>query len=263
MQDFNRLGWDYLMAINLPRVLIACPTSDVKEYAWERYAKGLCCLSYSNFDIAIDDNSKSGDYFRKMKLFSDEWNASHENSKCIISRSGYSSPFARQRIVNSRNILRQKFLNGNYDYFFSLEQDVVSPTNVVERLLEHGKKIVSAAYFTGFPQYNSVRLVAFRHITPTNPAEPLWDVGEPFGIMEVLPARLMDVSVVGLGGVLIHRSVLEKVSFRYDPQSDGCDDMFFCHDARKEGEKIFLDSSQLCQHYFDAWGTEYRKKGIY
>lgn len=245
------------------KVLIACPTSDVKEYAWDKYFAGLKSLSYLNFDIAIDDNSKSGDYFRKMSIFAEEWNQSHQNSKCMISRSGYSSPFARQRIVNSRNILRQKFLSGKYDYFLSLEQDVVPPVNIIERLLEHGKKVVSGAYFTGFPKYSSVRLLAFRHTTPANPVEPLWDVGEPLGIMEVLPARLMDVAVVGLGCVLIHRSILEKVSFRYDAQTDASDDMFFCYDARKVGATIFLDSSQLCQHYFNAWGDEYRKKGIY
>lgn len=251
------------MVATNPKVLIGCPTSEVKSYALEKFIEGLYTLTYPNFDVLIEDNSPKSDYFHRLQAFAEKWNREKSPSAFSVIRSGFTSKFARERIIIGRNKLRQFVLENNYDYFFSLEQDVIPPADIIERLLAREKKIISGCYFTVFPNYPSVRLVAFKHVPPANPAEPLWDVGPPLGIMEVLPSRVLDVSVVGVGCLLIHSSVLEKVSFRYDSSTDASDDMFFCYDARKAGYSIYLDSSQFCQHYYDSWGTEYRKKGVY
>lgn len=251
------------MADSSPRVLLGCPTSEVKAYALEKFVEGLYSLTYPAFDIVIEDNSPKSDYFHRLQAIAEKWNREKSPSTFLVIRSGYLSKFARERIIIGRNKIREKVLDGGYDYFFSLEQDVVPPVDIIERLISRNKEIISGCYFTVFPNYPSVRLVAFKHVPPANPAEPFWDVGPPLGIMEVLPSRLLDVSVVGVGCLLINRSVLKKVSFRYDAATDASDDMFFCYDARKAGYSVFLDSSQFCQHYYDSWGTEYRQKGVY
>ena len=53
----------------------------------------------------------------------------------------------KERIVSSRNKLKEYFLKNDYDYLLSLEQDVVSPKDVIERLMKHDKDICSGLYF--------------------------------------------------------------------------------------------------------------------
>lgn len=259
----SRVRFSVPASMNYPRVLIGCPTADVKEYCLQQYMDGLQTITYPNFDIAIEDNSKTNDYAHRLKIIAEQWNQSHSDSKFSVIESGFTSPKARDRLVKGRNILRKKVLDEGYDYFLSLEQDVIPPANVIERMLETKHNVISAGYFTIFPNYPSVRLIAFRHVPPANPDDPIWDVGEPFGIMAVLPSRIIDCAAIGLGCVLIHRDVLEKVEFRYDPATDATDDAFFSYDARKAGYPVYLDSGLLCQHYYNSWGTEYRQKGIY
>lgn len=96
------------------KILIGCPTAAYKSYCLKEYIKGIKNLTYKNFDVLIVDNSKSNDYYDEIKkelpCVKDNWFES-----------------ARDRIVHSRNLLRKKVLDENYDYFLSLEQDIIPP----------------------------------------------------------------------------------------------------------------------------------------
>ncbi len=226
----------------MPKVLVGCPTSDLKGYALERYAEGVKALDYPNFDVLIVDNSKTKDYLEKVKSFG-----------LPVVKGPYNDS-ARQRIIDSRNILRQKVLDGDYEYFFSLEQDVVPSKDVIQRLLSHDKKIVTGVYFS-YQTNNDVTL-----LVPL-----LWKKvkGEEVKFMlekEVLEPKLMEVGACGLGCILIHRSVLEKVKFRYNKGDKGFDDMWFCKDASDAGFKIFADTSVKCKHLIKGWSWEGVKK---
>ncbi len=76
----------------VPKVLVGCPTSDLKGYALERYIEGVKALDYKNFDVLIVDNSKSEEYLKRIK------------SLGIPVVKGPYSDSARQRIIDSRNI---------------------------------------------------------------------------------------------------------------------------------------------------------------
>jgi hypothetical protein len=226
----------------MPKVLVGCPTSDLKDYALELYAEGVKALDYPNFDVLIVDNSKTDDYFKKIKKLG-----------LPVVKGPYNES-ARQRIIDSRNIIRQKVLDEGYDYFLSLEQDVVPPKDVIQRLLNHDKKIVTGVYFS-YQTNNDVTL-----LVPL-----LWKKvkGEEVRFMlekEVLEPKLMEVGACGLGCILIHRSVLEKVKFRYDKEDKGFDDMWFCKDASDAGFKIFADTSVKCKHLIKGWSWEGVKK---
>lgn len=226
----------------MPKVLVGCPTSEHKGYALERYAKGIKSLNYDKFDILLVDNSKDNDYLKKVEILG-----------LPVIKGPYSES-ARQRIIDSRNILRQKVLDGCYDYFFSLEQDVIPPPDVIQRLLKHKKKIVTGVYFS-YQTNNDITL-----LVPL-----LWKriKGKEVRYMlerEVLEPRLIEVGACGVGCILIHREVLEKIRFRYDKNDRGFDDMWFCHDAFNAGFKIFADISVKCKHLIKGWSWEGVKK---
>jgi len=120
--------------MNSPKILVGCPTSFHKEYALEQYTKAVKALTYSNFDILLVDNSENDTYFEKIKAL----------GLPVIKGPYFNS--ARDRIVASRNLLRENVLRG-YDYFFSLEQDVLPPPDILEKLLQHQKQLITGIYF--------------------------------------------------------------------------------------------------------------------
>lgn len=209
-----------------PRILVGCPTSDYHEYALEEYAKAIKSLTYPNYDILLVDNSKDDLYLKKLK------EAGLPAIKCPY----YNG--AKRRIIASRNLLRQKVIEEKYDYFLSLEQDIIPPKDIIESLLKHNQYIVSAVYF--MPQGNTLI--------------PLLAVSEGKEKYGYLPFdyvdknnHLINVNYAGLGTILISRNVLEKIKFRID-EKPGFDDWFFCKDAERQGFKIYADLSIKCKH---------------
>ncbi len=225
-----------------PKVLLGCPVSSLKSYALERYLKGVKALTYKNFDMLLVDNSKDDAYFNKIKKLG-----------LLVVKGPYSKS-ARQRIIDSRNILRQKVLDESYDYFFSLEQDVVPPEDVIQKLLSHNKEIVTGVYFS-YQTNNGVTL-----LVPLLWQRVAKDEVRFMLEREVLEPKLIEVGACGVGCILIHRKVLESVKFRFDKKDKGFDDMWFCKDASSLGFKIFADTSVKCKHLIKGWSWEGVKK---
>ncbi|MDP2907669.1 MAG: glycosyltransferase family A protein, partial [Nanoarchaeota archaeon] len=192
----------------MPKVLVGCPTSDLKGYALERYIRGIKDLNYENFDILLVDNSKTDNYLKKIKKLG------------LPVVKGTYNDSARQRIIDSRNIIRQKVLDGDYEYFFSLEQDVVPPPDMIQKLLGHNKKIVSGVYFT----YQIDKGINVG-LTPVLRKKVGKDGLVIMSKEDVVQPRFMEVGACGLGCVLIHRDVLEKIKFRFSEDYEGFDDI--------------------------------------
>ena len=221
------------MSMVSPKILVGCPTHEVKDYCLELYAKAVKSLTYKNFDVLLVDNSPNDAYLEKIKSFG--LNA--------IKGPGFET--AIKRIIASRNLLRKHFLENDYDYLFSLEQDVLPPPDAIEKLLQHKKKIISGVYF------NVQRNLAGKVI----PLAMLWSKIEGSTGIHLSEEFIFDkpglheVVACGMGSVLIAREVVEKIPFRAGRSIDeGWDDMFFCGDANRNGFKIFANTSVMCQH---------------
>jgi hypothetical protein len=226
----------------VPKVLVGCPTSESKGYALERYVKGVQALNYGNFEVLLADNSKGSEYHDRIK------------SLGLPVVKGPYSDSARKRIVDSRNILRQKVLDEGYDYLFSLEQDVIPPEDVIQKLIRHDKKIVSGVYFS-YQTNNGVTLLVPLLWKRVGKNEVRYMLEK-----EVMEPRLIEVGACGVGCILIHRDVLEKVKFRFDEKDKGFDDVWFCHDSFDAGFKIFADTSVKCRHLIKGWSWDGVKK---
>ena len=121
-----------------------------------------------------------------------------------------------------------------------MEQDVVPPSDAIQRLLGHGKDIVSGLYFT-YQANNGVN-----SLTPL-----LWKKQGKDSIrfisgQEISANKLIEVAACGLGCVLIHRNVLKEVKFRYDLNS--FDDRWFFLDLYDKKIPVYADTSIKCKH---------------
>ena len=212
-----------------PKILIGCPTYEGKSYCFDEYAKGIKDIDYDNFDVLLADNSKTDDYFNKIKqklpAIKAEFN---ENPK--------------ENIINSRNILRQRFLEGNYDYFLSLEQDIIPPKDIIKKLLLHKKDIIAGHYIV--PKVINGKQIAVSTVLIRNSNGKL--ITLPRELSE--QKELIKIEACGLGCVLISRKVLEKIKFRYEKEKPAYDDMWFSKDAKEAGFEMFLDPTVKCRH---------------
>ena len=212
-----------------PKILIGCPTSFHKEYSLEEYTKAIKQLTYPNFDILLVDNSKDNNYKKKIESYNIP----------VIKGPWFES--ARDRIVASRNILRQKALDEGYDYFFSLEQDVLPPPDILENFLEHKKRIITAIYFNTLTKGKETR---FLPLIWTKIDKDLRYILKP----SELNKGLKQIAISGLGCILIHKTILSKVKFRYEPKESAFDDVYFSLDCKKNKFSFYVDTNIVCKH---------------
>jgi len=223
-------------------VLVGCPTYEGYKYCLKDYINGVKSLTYPDYDVLIADNSKGNDYAHEIKQYGTD----------VIH--GRNLPNIYERIVESRNLLRERMLKGKYDYFLSLEQDVIPPADIIERLIRHGKHVVSGIYYKlynvnvkgkdGMIRQKKTLLPLI--FMPSNDKNKM-HVCYP---KDVEGEQFLKIRACGLGCVLISREVLEKVAFRYDPSKSTFDDFIFCTDAIEQGFEIYADTSVKCKHLF-------------
>lgn len=225
-----------------PKVLVGGPVSDHHEYCFDSFARVLNSLTYPNFDVCFVDNSMENGFFNKMR----------ERFPSTLKFPYH--PDVRVRLCGSRNIVREKVLKEGYDYLFCLDQDVVPPADVIERLVSHGKDVVSGVYFNKFRGGGAEKVLPVAYVLSRSKDGLMTPVSPKF-----IDGKLRRIFSCGTGCILIHRSVLEKIEFRYEEGKDGVDDVFFCIDANKNGFCIYLDTSVICEHFVDGrpltWGS--------
>ncbi|MBW3014840.1 glycosyltransferase family 2 protein [Candidatus Woesearchaeota archaeon] len=230
-----------------PKVLVGCPTSRHKLYCIDEYIEGLKQLDYSNFDIILVDNSEDDSYFNLLKEKFKDF-----PKKVIIEKIDF-TPKARDRIVKARNKIKEKAISGNYDYFFSLEQDVIPVPDTIQRLLKHDKKVISGVYYILKPAHGYMKNTLHPVLFEMHP-----ETGD-IRLMhadEVEEERVIEVGACGLGCVLIHRDLLDRFEFRFNPENKAFDDIWFSLDMKELKQKIFCDTSIKCRHMLKGRSAE-------
>lgn len=246
-----------------PKVLVGCPVSDYHAYCTEEYVRAIKNLTYKNYGILLVDNSATEKFSEHLKTLKIAYKHDFSGVKDI-----------KKKIVLSRNVLRKKVLDERYDYFLSLEQDVIPPANVIEQLLQHKKKIISGVYYNYYPVGKTKALfpVAFRWLTAEEQKEmkekkevlkqvneelynELMKTNFDFSQVrvklkpeEVEAKKVIKVKQCGLGCILIAREVLEQIEFRVDEKKNTYDDALFCDDALALGYDLYLDTAVKCKH---------------
>ncbi|MBM3281949.1 MAG: hypothetical protein FJY86_01230 [Candidatus Diapherotrites archaeon] len=232
------------------RILVGCPTAMVKNDSIRAYMKGLESLTYPQFDVVLEDNSLTTDYAEKLRWLGEKFREKRPECGFRVIHSGHISPRVRERIVHGRNAIREIVLREKYDYFFSLEQDIVCPPDTIQKLLTHQKQVVGGVY------YNKVFLGGKEQRTPVLMTYPNDEAkkehrAEWVGFTALFPSRIMEVASIGLGCLLISRNTLEKIPFRYKEEDAAFDDMYFAMDMHRENIPCYADTSILCEHYFN------------
>jgi len=219
-----------------PRVLICCVTYDGHGFCFESFYKALKNLKYEHRDILFIDTSDSNDYISVIR--SQGFNAvkldlsSVDKDKERISK-----------IVEGRRLARKEFLDGDYEFLFFLDTDIIAPEDAIDRLMAINKKLVSGIY----PHRKE-----FNGVSEIYPVLYDFDKEGSARLMtmnEVVEPRVIEVNIAGLGCCLIAREIIEKIDFRsYGELKTGGEDVAFFLDALEKGYKAFADTGVKCLH---------------
>jgi hypothetical protein len=110
-----------------PKVLVACPNHELKEYSFQAWIDCVNALDYPNYDVLVVDNSPSPDFYERWK---DKVNMIHLPDTD-------QSANASARINASMQVIQQTFLAGDYKWWFNLESDVIVPSGMLNLLLSY------------------------------------------------------------------------------------------------------------------------------
>jgi GT2 family glycosyltransferase len=120
---------------------------------------------------------------------------------------------------------------------------MVVPANMLVKLIEHDKDIVSALAFKRFPPYEPC---IFKKCDRE---------GTEFWLD--YPKGLIEIQGVGMACTLIKRKVFETVPKPwFFPEPNIGEDLSFCIRAREAGYKIYCDTNLICGHVGNFVVTE-------
>lgn len=214
------------------KVLVGAPTHESKSYAEIEYFTRILNLTSKDYSVAIIDNSNTKDYsqhLRKAYGIKTDW----------VNPAGLT---LRQRIAKSHERLRQIAEGGDYEFLLHIETDVIVPFNIIELLMRHEKRVVGASYIVSDKAVPMIQMEA----PMTFDENITYHVDQ--GCASMFDGTLKQVHSVGLGCVLIHKSVLSKFKFRCDEQSGAFPDSFFYRDMRNLDVPVFVDTSLFLTH---------------
>jgi hypothetical protein len=228
-----------------PKILIAAPTSEHKLYCQEDWIRNVCGFTYDNFDVAIVDNSTSGE--GNASLIRETFRRINPGIDTYIL---YREPKSNMRttLLDCSVALRDQFLCSpkNYTHFFSLETDIFPEPECMEILLSHDKPVVSFPYF-----HMDGEGTFLMNSYVTKKGGLLWSDYEPREMSFLnCTGKLIRAYQNGLGCMLIRRDVIESTPFRLvDNWLDvGYPDSFFHMDLLRKNIPVFMDTRFIPEH---------------
>ena len=230
---------------NKPRILIGAPQSDVKNYCFDEWLDNIKKLAYPEelIKIYLADNSSSPNNFRNFTR------KKHIKGSYIYGGGGRT---ILERMTDSHNAVRKYCLDNDFDYLLHLETDIF-PENmfIIDMLLAHRKKVVGVPYFIG---QGIERRLCVMNMDETSRQFKLSYMCPDLD-MQYYDGSIQKCHAAGVGCALIHRSVLEKIEFRYDKNLVAHPDTYFYIDCMLNNIPVFVDTGLYVKHKNETqWG---------
>lgn len=156
-------------------------------------------------------------------------------------------------VHQARNILANAALQGNYDYIFWIDADIILPKDILKCLVEDDKDIICGYYIKKIENQRICELFG------PNPQDP-----EKKMISNVLENDLpktvgiYGVEACGFGCTLIKTDVFKKFAEKYPEdqyfdyvfkKNEICsEDILFCKKCKEIGIQTFVDTRFRCGH---------------
>lgn len=238
--------------MSLPKVLVGVVTYEGKDYIFNQFIENILNFSYPNFDVVIVDNSRGKKYYRHLTKKLKRTNVQVHHVKRGLT--------SREAQANSLNLIRDLLLEGEYDYFMSIESDLIPPRDIIERLLTHKTPSVGCLYNIGFSNSESEppRYCVFSVQEKSN-GKGLATINVPDHISkDWFGMGVIKVHGCGLGCTLIKTDLIEDTPFRFyisdnpDEPAKHADVLWYA-DVHAKGIDVFVDTDIVIPHFNSDW----------
>ena len=235
--------------MSLPKILLAAPTSDKKDYCFDKWADTVLNLDYPSYSVMLVDNSHDEEYYHKIL---------DRGIYCIhVKPEGNVVDY----ITDCQNLIRYYVLKGGYDYLFSLETDVFPQRDTLLSLVLNNKPVVTAPYLVQYKGGDPTICwldANDQHIGKNSYLQTrLVDTKET---LHRVTGKLVKVFACGIGCTLIHSEVLREIPFRSEVADNETrmdksvfSDSLFYIDCMKKKIPCYLDTSLLVRHEYSGW----------
>lgn len=231
----------------IPKVLIATPTFDGKNYCVEAFIHNVRSFTYpkSRLDFVIFDNSLSpenAEFLSKKYGVNVQWK-------------DYTGTTVIERLALTHEAIRQYAINNAYDYVLHLESDIFPDEDVIEQLLWTKKKIIGVPYnlFGGGQR----RVVTQGYVAP-DISMPYYFIGSQnisFVHHWFFDGTVKRCTTNGLGCTLMHVKTISRIPFRYVEGDDSAPDTWFTRDLLVNNIPYYVHTGLLAHHWnTDDWG---------
>lgn len=147
-------------------------------------------------------------------------------------------------VDQGRNQIVQVAQKHGINYLLFLDDDHTFPSDLLYRLLSHGKDVVGA--------------LCFRRVAPFGPCLFSWETERTNGNLmvfdrpDLIRKGLQKVDAIGFGAVLVKMEVFEKLGpppwFKFTEVGE---DLHFCSLCAEKGIDIFCDTDLIAPHIVD------------
>lgn len=240
---------------DFPRVLVAAPQAAAKKYAFERFIDNVMQFTYPNFDVKLFDNTDDdGEFTAYMNTYVEKHHGKGARFEALntLLMHNMKTDSVIERMARSHNDCRDFTLRLKYDYLLHLETDLFPPSNIIEELMMQAKPIISALYYVDNGIYRKPMIQRSIKLAPRFLSSKNFMANEDLCFCD---GTVKKVAHAGLGCILIHKSVLEKVNFRHIEGVNNHPDTYFAEDCAKERIPIMLDTSIVVEHENSPWGV--------
>lgn len=169
----------------------------------------------------------------------------------------------------AREALADNALSSGMDYMLMIDDDMIVPMDLFERLYDHDVDIVAPLAFTRNAPHYAVIYECKSGFDPV--AKQDYFVNH---FARNYPEnKLVRCDAVGFGSVLIKMDVIKRMKKPYFMSSPSTgEDIAFCYDAQKVGAKVYMDTATKLGHiaapiivdeaYAKHYWEHYEKKDV-
>jgi hypothetical protein len=145
----------------------------------------------------------------------------------------------------ARERIAEEAVKKEMDYLLMIDDDMITETNIFERLFAHDVDICAGLAFTRSSPHSPVIFELNKGYDPVEKKR--------FYINHTLYSypkdTLVECDAVGFGAVLIKTEVLKNIPTPWFMTTSGAgEDIHFCHLAREHGFKVFMDTATKMGH---------------
>ena len=148
-------------------------------------------------------------------------------------------------VAYARQQMAYTAVNNGFDYLWMIDDDMICPPDLFELLARHDVDVIAPlAFMRFFPHKPVIYNVAEGFDTVTKQ-----HYYQNYVVDRYPKNQLVECDAVGFGSVLIKTSILEKIDKPWFMVMTGSgEDIHFCHQAKRAGFKIFMDTSTKLAH---------------